>query len=354
MWRRNCLLLARDGKALVEAAALLSLWGSGWVEPVTAPPDPRHIVAQQILALCLQEHRVGNRLWARWWNQLAPFGQAADPILRHLVDQGYLDEDGGMLFIGPEAERRFGHRHFMTMTAVFTGPPEFTVLAGRSELGWIDPSLLTEEVPGDRRLLLAGRSWRVTYIDWRRRRCFVEPADGGGKARWTAGGVAGLGYELSRAIRDVLLGLDLPAVRLTQRAIVRLGAERTEKSHSAHPGGNVIVRDDRGDLRWWTWAGFRANATLAATLGEVVDPIHSFDDHQVRLRTDLTPAEWRELTADAGERICLPEVNVKAAEGLKFSAALPQRLAMATLAARLADPAGAAAVLSQRTRFVRA
>jgi hypothetical protein len=64
------------------------------------------------------------------------------------------------LHIGPEAERRFGHRHFMGMTAVFTGAPEFTVLVGREELGRIDPALLTEEVQGDRRLLLNGRSWR--------------------------------------------------------------------------------------------------------------------------------------------------------------------------------------------------
>jgi ATP-dependent Lhr-like helicase len=58
------------------------------------------------------------------------------------------------------------------------------------------------------------------------------------------------------------------------------------------------------------------------------------------------------LTADANDRLCLPEVDEKALEGLKFSAALPPRLAMATLAARLADLDGAAAVLRDRVRFV--
>ena len=53
------------------------------------------------------------------------------------------------------------------------------------------PSLLTEKVQGPRLLLLGGRSWQVTYIDWNRRRCFVEPADGGGKARWLTPGSAG-------------------------------------------------------------------------------------------------------------------------------------------------------------------
>jgi ATP-dependent Lhr-like helicase len=348
---RNCLFLTLSEEALIQAAALLLLWGRGWVEPVAPPPEPRHIIAQQILALCLQESRVGNKVWTQWWNGLEPFGRGAEVLLRHLVEHGYLDSDSGMLFIGPEAEARFGRRNFMELLAVFTGPPEFTVFTGRTELGRIDPSLLTEEVRGDRRILLGGRSWRVTYIDWRRRRCFVEPADGGGRARWLHGGLAGLSYELTRAMREVLLGTD-PPVKLTRRAADRLAREREERLALVHPGGSVILRHQGGDLRWWTWAGFRANATLAATLSEVVDPMQRFDDLQIRLREDLTPAAWRELTADAAERLCLPEPSEKALTGLKFSAILPKRLAMATLAARLADLDGATKVLREPVRFV--
>lgn len=351
---RNCLFLTLDGEELTEAAALLLLWSRGWVEPISPPPEPRHIVAQQVLALCLQEHQVGDRLWGQWWNGLAPFTAGADAIVRHLIDAGYLDSDGGMLFIGPEAEARFGRRHFMEMTSVFTGAPEFTVLHGRAELGRVDPSLLTEEIQGPRRLLLGGRSWQVTYIDWRRRRCFVEPADDGGRARWLASGWSGLGFELSRAMREVLLGAE-PPVRLTTRAVNRLAAEREERLPLVHPGGSVIVRDrDSTDVRWWTWAGLRANATLAATFADVVDPVQRFDDYQIRLREDLTPEVWRRHTVDAQQRLCLPEPSEKALKGLKFSDALPNLLAMRTLAARVADLDGAAAVMRQPTRFVSA
>lgn len=76
---RNCLFLALDEGSLLRAAALLLLWGRGWVEPVTPPPEPRHIMAQQMLALCLQEHRVGDRIWPRWWNGLWPFGPGSNP-----------------------------------------------------------------------------------------------------------------------------------------------------------------------------------------------------------------------------------------------------------------------------------
>lgn len=346
---RNCLFLARSEQALLQAAGLLRLWGRGWVEPVTAPPDPRQIVAQQLLALCLQEGRVGDQVWPQWWNGLAPFDPSAGGIVGYLVDHGYLDRDDGMLFIGPAAELRFGRRHFMDMTAVFTGPPEFTVVAGRDEVGKIDPAVLVDEPRGERRLLLAGRSWLVTYVDWRRRRCFVEPAESGGRAKWHSWGLAGLGFELTRAMREVLLGAD-PPVRLTRRAVAGLAEVRDRRLDQVHPGGTVVARHPGGDLRWWTWGGYRANATLAANLPELVDRVQRFDDACLRLRADLTLREWRAGLAAAGERLRLPDVDEKALVGLKFSDALPKDMAIATLAARLADLAGAAAILAEPHR----
>jgi ATP-dependent Lhr-like helicase len=42
-------------------------------------------------------------------------------------------------------------------------------------------------------------------------------------------------------------------------------------------------------------------------------------------------------TADATDRLCLPDVDERALEGLELSEALPKRLAVPTSAARLAD-----------------
>ncbi len=346
---RNCLFLAVDTGSLLWSAGLLQLWGQGYVEPVVPPPQPRHIVAQQLLALCLQEHRIGSQLWAQAWNGLAPFDRSAEPILRYLVEQGFIDQDGELLFIGPAAEQRFGHRHFMGMTAVFTAPPQFTVLSGRQEIGRTDPMLLTEKTEGPRLLLLGGRSWKVTWTDWKRRRCYVEPAAGGGKARWLTPGVSGASFARARAARDVLLGAD-PPVALTQRAKRILAEVRDEHMPTVHPGGTVITRTGE-DVRWWTWAGHHANATLAATLSDLSDSIQRFDDASIRMRSDLSHETWNAGTTDAAERLCLPDVDQRALAGLKFNEALPERLAIATLAARLADLDSAAQVLAEPVRF---
>jgi ATP-dependent helicase Lhr and Lhr-like helicase len=345
---RNCLFLALSEDDLLLAAGLLLAWSRGFVERVAAPPQPMHITAQQLLALCLQEGQVGEQTWQEWL-PLPALTTAAQPIARYLVEQGYLDTDGGMLLIGPEAERRFGHRHFMSLMAVFTAPPEFTVLHGRDELGRVDPSLLADRVEGPRLLLLGGRSWRVTWTDWKRRRCFVEPAEGGGRARWISGGVGGLSYEIARSMRDVLLGAEVPAT-LTKRAAGILAGLCSDAHGRVHHDGLVISRSDP-DLRWWTWAGYRANATLKATLGALADEAQRVDDVSIRLRGDLRPSTWRDAVAALEHHLCLPEVDDKALAGLKFSDALPRHLATATLAARLADLDHASSVLAESVHF---
>ncbi|RJQ78836.1 DEAD/DEAH box helicase [Pseudonocardiaceae bacterium YIM PH 21723] len=347
---RNCLFLALHKDGLLAAAALLALWGRGYVEPVQAPPAPRHIAAQQLLALCLQENTVGSELWKEAWNGLAPFNDGSAPILRYLIDEGYLQRDSELLFVGPEAERRFGRRHFMDLTAVFTAPPQFTVFEGRREIGSTDPALLTDRVEGPRLLLLAGRSWRVTWIDWKRRRCFVEQAESGGRARWMMPGVGGVHHAMARTMAQVLVGTD-PPVRMTERAVRTLAELRDDRMAVVHPGGSVITRTGV-DLRWWTWAGFRANATLASSLGAFADERQSFDDSSVRLRSDLSRDDWAVAIGELRERLTLPVIDDRALAGLKFSAALPQELATATLAERLADIDGARVVIEEPIRFV--
>ncbi len=350
--QRNCLFLALDKGSLVAAAGLLVLRDRGWVEPVVPPAEPRHIAAQQILALCLQEGRVGENLWQQWWGGLPMFGTLARPVARHLLDEGFLESDGGMMFIGPQAEQRFGFRHFMALTTTFTVAPQFTVLCGRDEIGRTDPALLAAKVHGPRVLLLAGQSWRVTWTDWKRRRCHVEPADGGGLARWITPDSDGMSFALSRAIRHVLLGAEPPA-RLTKRATSALADAREAAVDIVHPGGTVIHRSPSGDVRWWTWAGWRSNATLVATLGsEAADSSQRIDAFSIRLRGDITPQLWKVAVSGISDRLCLPAVDSKALTGLKFSEALPRHLAEATLAWRLADLDGARIALGEPHRFV--
>ena len=347
---RNCLFLCVEDESVLLAAGMLKRWSGGWVDPIIPPPHPRHIAAQQLMALCLQQHRISAAEWSDWWGDLAVFDAHTPEIVEFLVSQGYFEPDGPFLQIGPEAERRFGRRYFSDLTAVFTAPPEFVVLAGRVEVGTIGTDLLTESVDGPRVLLLGGRSWKVTHIDWERRRCFVEVADGGGKAKWS-GTAAGLSYDITRGMRDVLLGSTPAGVTFTARATKVLAELRSNYSENVLADGLVVRMSDDSAGRWWTWAGTAANRTLQASLPSVIDPRQRIDEKSVRLLPGVTVHQFS--AAIAAAEWADPAVDANALQGLKFSAALPPELATQTLAARLGDVPYATAVAAQKSSIVR-
>ena len=337
---RSCLFLATREDSLLRAAALTRLWGTGFVEPVLPPPHPRHIAAQQFLALALQEGQFGSRTWHQWWGNLAVMTDGQE-ILNHLAGNGFLDEDSGMLFIGQQAERHFGRRHFMDLLAVFTADPEMKVLLGRRDLGSVSPLTVTSRLAdGEPRLLvLAGRTWLVTSIDWRRRTINVVEHAGAGRSRW-AGGTPDIGYELVQSVRQVLLGDD-PPVELSHRAASALERVRAERAADVDPDGTVVQQHGHTCL-WWTFAGTKANSSIAAALD--ASGIQTRPGAECVTMQGSNIAILRGLGPALADGSAQPTTDQAALEGLKFSAALPLELAERTLRERGSDTVHASAV----------
>lgn len=379
---RNLTFLATSEEELLRAAGLLLLLERGYVEPVTPPPAPRHISAQQLLGLALQKGRIdldgegaglaGLGLCAR---------EEVGPIGDWLVETGHLDTDQGLAFVGPAAERTFGRRNFMELLAVFTAVPEVVVLHGRTEIGSLDPMALTSKEQGPRVVTLAGRAWTVTHIDWRRRRAYVEPSEQPGRSAWT-GGARVWSFALTDAMRAVLLGhgpgersADGAGAVLTARATQRLARLREQHAHLVDEDASVVATD-RGRTRWWTFAGLHANAVLTAALGaaapELLDT-GGYTNVTIALRPGTTGAEViaalhtaaslpvsinrpigrKPDTAFGGAYAArlgahLPPVSPQALRQLKFTELLPPALAAATLALRSADHAGAQSIIARR------
>lgn len=332
---RNALFLATDHETFLRAAGLLQLWGTGFVEPVTPPPSPRHITAQQFLALALQEGRFARATWRGWWGG-SPVMADGEEVLAYLSAEGFLAEDGGWLFIGPRAEREFGGRNFLELLSTFLTDLELVVQEGRKEIGSISPISLNADVQrGAKPLLLAGRPWRVLNVDWERHRVDVEADASRGKVRWSSLPLPE-SFQMVRARRDVLLGADPPA-KLSQRAVAALSSIREMWSARVDPSAFVIERGD-AEVTYWSMAGLRAHETLAAAL-----PIE-FEARSTNEYLRFTTAFDVNVMRGTVLEGVLPYIDPRAVEGLKFSAALPPELARATLAERFVDRIGAEAV----------
>ncbi|MEQ7007663.1 DEAD/DEAH box helicase [Actinopolymorpha sp. B17G11] len=348
---RNTLFLATRTSSLWLAAAILLLWERGYVEPVQPPVLPRHIVAQQILGLVLQERRiVRHDLW-EWLDGLAAVPGAED-VLAHLVAEGFVIDDGGLVSIGPRAEQEFGRRYFIELTSAFTSEPLLQVLWGRQLLGSLSTlSVVTRPDKGPTLVLLGGRSWVVTHIDWRKRRVFVEPSDQRGRSRWSGGGRS-LSYALARAQHDVAAGETPATVSVSRRAAQELSQIREDHDFVSAGDRTYVVRDAAGLVRWWTFAGLAANSMLADGIADLVDDRSAAGDMRIRLKPHVGSAEVREALDLRGEAVLAeqPAIDDAALDGLKFSVAVPAGLGKATLAARLRDDAGTYATLNAPLR----
>jgi ATP-dependent Lhr-like helicase len=354
---QNALVLATDNDALLRAAAVLLRWGEGYLEPISPPPAPFHLVAQQLLALSLQESGIARHLWTEWLGSPFIFGvEAADQapsITDHLVDTGFLVDDGGLLGIGETAETALGRRHFMELLSVFTSEPMFSVRHGRNEIGLVPDETLTARPAslaggGAHVLVLAGRSWAVLDVDWTRRVVQVEPTEAPGVARWSGNGQP-LSGALSRAIRDVLIGMTPASATLSERASEALEALRSTHSWAAS-GTTTLVMDDRGRARWWTFAGWKANLWLAAAAAELRRDVAAVDDLSIAVDATTSVDDLRQALAGAVAQPLelAPWIVTEAVDGLKFSECLPRDLAFAVVARRLEDAFSTEQALRER------
>lgn len=332
---RNALFLATESATLVRTSGLLSLWGRGFVEAIQPPPHPRHIAAQQLLALTLQEGRITHSAIASWFSE-SPVMEDADRILDYLIGEQFLAADGDWLFLGPRAEDEFGRRHFMELLSTFITGLDFAVKDGNKEIGTVSVLSLTSEVKqGVRPLLLGGRSWLVSDVSWDRRVIQVAEDASKGKTRWASEPLPD-SFEMVRARRDVLLG-ENPPVELSQRAKKALAAARDDWALLVDRE-RLVVERRKSDSVLWSFAGLRAHETLAAVLPE--NAVLTTTNEAMHFDPDFDFNALEQVIVTNA----VPRISAEAVQGLKFSEALPDEMAVETLGERFADRPGAAEI----------
>ena len=340
---RNALFLTTSHESLLTAAGLLRLWATGYVEPAVPPPMPAHLIAQQLLSLTLQEadRGLGRSTWTEWLGSPPALGTEAmahaDDLVAHLVDNNWLHDDEGLLSPGTEAERTIGRRHFLELTSVFVSDPLLSVRHGRNEIGQVPDVAVTAAFSIKGRtpaLLLAGRSWRITDVDWRRRIARVEPIEQGGSVRFS-GSAQPLSYELCQAIAEVLDGASLDPVTLTSRAVEAL-SEACDEIPGAHAGRTVLIPSEAGQ-RWYTFAGLRANVELAARLSPLRSQVSQKDNLYITIDEGIDKETLRKAVGSETPDGELARLVSTVSGALKLERVLPDALIEEIMIRRFRD-----------------
>lgn len=350
----NTTFFCETSEGVLQAIALIELAKQGWVENIEVNPRCWPVLLHQLLALSLANGGVTvEQAWAHF-EQVPDFRGIQRSEFEKLVSWMLRDQalvlTSGRLVMGPKAERRFGHRNFMELYAVFSSPQSYTVQTAHGQaLGSLNQDFVDRLVDGVSCFLLGGRAWAVLHIQHDDRRVVVEQAPRGREPTWGGFLPQFLGYELCQKIRDVLTRDDEYGYLSPEAADV-LRERREDVGGLFELRGDGLEWDD-GELRWWTFAGGRINATLRYALGslnpawkvvpdnylvkirgEHVDR-ESFNEALSRLRD---PAFWEDDQRWREVASALPNYRLS-----KFQSLMPPWMQSEIVASYLLDISGA-------------
>lgn len=337
---RNCLFLATSQQAFLQAGGLLRLWEKGYVEPISAPNFPAHLVAQQLIAMVLQEGRIAANTCFDRLERVKAFRSIGrdvqQAILRHLLANEFLFQDAGFLSMGDASQSEFGRKNFLELVSAFTSPPVFRVLHGNKELGSIDQNLLWRlQESGKLIVRLAGRDWEIQSIDWKAHAIHVSPTKDKGRPLWLGQGEP-LSFALCQSIKALVVGSD-EFSWLTKRGTEALKTAR-EENRLKGIGASGSFLSERG-LEWHTYAGGHINLAVAETLALSLNAEAKHTDFEVTM-SDRERLSFHEIrnslcSTDAESLRCSVKPSSQWLLNLKFSSCLPEETAVRVFVERL-------------------
>jgi ATP-dependent Lhr-like helicase len=278
----NTAFFCEDVHAVVQAVALIELSRRGWVEDVPTLSRCWPVLVHQVFAMCLAS--AGERV-SELWRHLSRVPDFAgisrdefDALLEHMLRELWLEEVAGRLVLGTKAERRFGRKNFMELYAVFSSPQTYTVVEGERALGSLQQDFVDSLVEDVSTFLLGGRAWSVSHINHKDRIINVQGAPRGRRPTWGGHTPQFLGYTLCQEMAKVLTD-DAQPPYLHPSTLKALAEHRESFAGLAGAGSRKIeIGDD--EVRWWTFAGGRVNATLKYAI-EAVSPCAVVADNLV-------------------------------------------------------------------------
>lgn len=345
--RRSYLFLTTTDESFFVACSIAHLWHQGYVEPVLPPLEPWHIVAQQAMALTLQDSDMTRDGLVSRLHDLFPEmpAESIRDLVDHMVLTGVLSEQDAIISFGARGEALYGRQNFVELVSSFASPLQFLVRYGGTELGYVGANSLRRDEDDDSPvlLLLGGRHWKITSVDWPKRVVWVQPTDVGGRAQWF-GSSRALSFMLCQGIQQVL-ETEAPSSTLSKRGLARLD-ELRKAGPVFESNSTVIQKTSDGRSRWWTFAGGRANDFVAYGLRRDFKGVRA-NDFYLEVRGDLSLQQIRDRVAQIDVDELAQRLSEVSRRELKFSDCMPEPFLLAWAKARLVDAQGAAAVLAQ-------
>lgn len=171
---------------LLQAIAIIQLYlEEQWIEPIRPIKYPLSLLYHQTMSILTAAGEISPNALAKQIFSLPPFAAILKEdfqlLLRYLIDIGHIQHtEQGKLILGLAGEKVVRKFQFY---AVFAEQQEYIVKQGATQIG----SIVTPPAVGNQ-FALAGRTWEVVEVDFKKKAIFVKQAEGKARIYWRGSG----------------------------------------------------------------------------------------------------------------------------------------------------------------------
>lgn len=246
---------------LLQCIAIIQLYlEERWLEPIKPVKYPLSLLYHQTISILAATGKLSPAALAKQVLNLPPFAAISQAdfliLLRYLIDINHIQKtEEGKLIIGLIGEKVVRKFQFY---AVFADSQEYVVKQGTVEIG----SIITPPVVGNQ-FALAGRSWEVLEVDFKKRSVAVKQVEGKASIYWR-GGSGTIHTRILQRMRQVLLE-DTEYSYLQKNALQRLQTVRQLVRKAGLNKQNILLLS-KGKCCIFPWMGTVAYRTLERLL----------------------------------------------------------------------------------------
>jgi ATP-dependent Lhr-like helicase len=347
--------MCADPEELVLLTACVSLGVERISESILFPKRAFHILAHQVICLCLQ--KLGTTADIIWdtLSKAACFSQISrtqfDSLIEYMLKEDFLRiVNGNVLLTSNKTESEFLRANWKRLFAIFDTGPMYNVVDGKKVIGTLDSGFArTRELPFV--FVLGGQEWNAIKIDHELQQISVKKNETGLAPKWKAIANYDIPFELAQEVGRLLMSNE-PLSFLDDAAVIILQRQRNEyKKLDWQPSKWVLDWvPEANKLYLWTFAGEKINRSIETLLTvNLKVTINKYDYQKVEIDfgkgKPMDNNNFLELISSFKskskaelESLALDKIDVKWFS--KFSECLPESLAKQTICEKDYDFSG--------------
>ncbi|MDZ7990996.1 MAG: DEAD/DEAH box helicase [Nostoc sp. EfeVER01] len=246
---------------LLQCIAIIQLYlEEQWIEPIRPIKYPLSLLYHQTMSILTAAGEISANALAKQIFNLPPFAAISKEdlqlLLRYLIDIGHIQHtEHGKFILGLSGEKVVRKFQFY---AVFAEQQEYIVKQGATEIG----SIVTP-LPVGNQFALAGRSWEVVEVDFKKKVIFVKQAEGKSSIYWRGGGGT-IHTKVLQRMQQVLFE-NIEYSYLQPNALQRLHQVRQLAQQVGLDKQNILQLE-KGKCCIFPWMGTLAYRTLERLL----------------------------------------------------------------------------------------